>query len=344
MRVAIVIVILILQNLGSIAQPGAWGSDLIFSFRKPVKHLKVYWHRSYDSKKIQLKPDENSRYKVISSKSPIGGFPNGHIEAVLFKDTMQVHYPYIESDKNIVLESIPFKKGKYIIPYVVYYVHSLTKPEYRKELKPNLEGDWADFEVNSPPLRNAIARRVEVFSSNDFHSYLPLVGCDRTGLFSYHPSFLSYYFLDEQFASKIIGSNVTSNSGGKFYFFGTVVDSDIFFLVKEHGGKVEYGRIEVPIVRDNVQQKKDSCSGGLLFPNLDEPISFGVYSFHRKNFEPYVLGHYSGIKSCNEYFGTEKTIWGIFKIYIEKPDERTLSEIKEEHSADNKLFDISDHK
>ena len=298
------------------SQPGAFGSDLIFSLREAKKAYVVSWYdeRTKHKKTLQL---ENNQYTVRAIKTPVGGGVSGKIEIVYKNDTMIVYPPRFFGGDATVLDNIPFRKGIYKIPEIVYSTQRLFKPEFRKNLKPNLEGDWSEYEVGRPdPIGTVTLRRIELFkNSKSFSSLLPSF-CSKTTLYSENPYYLKDRFLNETTYKAIIGNSFYIPRRFKYYFFGVMNETNCYFLQREENSPIEYGTIEVPIGNEGQES---------YYPH------FSMYSYYQGD-EPLVLGCYYDVSN------TEKIMWGIFKIYIDQPDKQIMEIIKEEHRMDNLMM------
>jgi len=339
------LLIIVFQAIIVAAQPGAYGSDLIFTVRNSdYRNYRVVWCSANENKRIILSPTDKGEYEVEAFKTPGGGFANGHIEIINNNDTMFIQHPMLDRGEAISL-NIPFRKGKYVIPKMIYITQELFKPEYRKQLKPNLEGDWSEFEINAPnPIPTIILQRIELIRNRKAANYIRhLHFCDDEcdDFFEYYnyPYYLRDYFTDRNFYIKLLGEGYPYQNGyyrSKYNFFGVLKGTNQYFLQIEENGIIEYGTLEIPIDR-TVQEKNDTCYAGLLFPNLDDKITFSAYSY-LKGEQPIVYGYYNGIEKCYES-KYEIEMWGFFNIYIDKPDEAAFEIIKNEHSIDNNLIE-----
>lgn len=320
-----------------LAQPGEYGSDLLFTFRN--ENLKddasVVWNDEDTKNTIVVKPNKKGEFIIESFKTPVGGWLKGNITIYYKKDTMVV-YPPFSDHENIILD-IPFQKGKFIIPNNVYHVQKLFAPQFRKNLAVHLEADWSIFEVGKEnPLKTVVLRRKELFQSSDkMNSLLPSFYEDNT-LFSEIAYPLKHYFIDENYYKKIIGNRIYTPRRLKYYFFGIVKGTNQYFLQREKNSLIEYGTLEIPIER-YMQEENSDCYRGLLYPNLEDDVYFSLYSLIDGDI-PVILGYYHGVKKCDESFGSTKQMWGIFEVLIDTPNLEDLKQIRREHSTDNNLI------
>lgn len=336
----ILILLLLIQSNFIFSQPGPFGSDLIFTLRKFNSNIKVYHVDKEEHNEIKVSK-YSDEYVVSSRKTPVGGWVKGHIEIISEKkDTMRIFDFAFSNSKNIIIKEIPFRKGNYKIPKETYIVHNLFKQEFRQNLRPSLNGNWSEFEIGKEiPLKEVYLKRIELFKNTKIFSSLFPYPYKKGSVFSSNPYFLKDQLKTPDLYETIIGNGCSSYRPCDYYnyfYFGIIGESNIFIFQKEDGSPIEYGMIKIPIYRD-VQQKKENCYKGLLYPNLEDKISFTLKNLTSINFKPYVLGYYDGKKRCDENFGTVKEMWGIFQIYIDKPDKKTMHIITNEHTKDNGL-------
>lgn len=331
------IILFFLQVSKTFAQPGEYGSDLIFTFRKvEIKNNSmVMWYGQDTKDTILVKPNKKGEYIVESFKTPSGGWLRGYMAIIHKKDTMIIYPPFSESE-NIIL-NIPFKKGEFLIPDIVYHTQKLFEPRYRTKLAVNLEGDWSEFEIGKEkPIKTVILKRRELFESSEKMTFFLPSFCADDNMLSQKAYPLKYYFIDERQYEKIIGNRIYIPRRIKYYFFGIVKGTNQYFLQREKDSLIEYGTLEIPIER-YMQEKRSNCYRGLLYPNLEEDIYFSLYSLIDGDI-PVVMGYYHGVKKCDESFGSVKIMWGIFDVYIDEPDADTIELIKKEHTIDNNLI------
>ncbi|NRS90362.1 hypothetical protein HNQ02_003302 [Flavobacterium sp. 7E] len=336
----LLLLLVVTQSNFIFSQPGPYGSDLRFTLRNPNSNLKVFLVNQGEYHEIEVTKN-SEEYFVSSRKSPVGGRVIGHIEIVSKqKDTMRIYDFAYSMHEDIIIKSIPFTKGNYSIPKEVYIVHNLFKPEFRKQLKPSLNGDWSDFKIGKEtPMKEVYLKRIELFKNTDLFTSLFPTFYEQGSVFSANPYFLKEQLKTPDLYETIIGNGCSSYIPCDYYnyfYFGLIAQSNIFIYQKEKDSPIEYGVIKVPIYRD-MQQKAENCYKGLLYPNLEDEIDFIHKNLSSTHFNTYVLGYYVGKKKCNESFGTVKPMWGIFQIYIDKPDEKMIKIITDEHTKDNGL-------
>ncbi|MFV0539857.1 MAG: hypothetical protein ACK5MZ_01285 [Aestuariibaculum sp.] len=336
-RQLFLIVVLFITTPCCFSQPGPYGADLIFSIKDKSlsKKYTVFWNDTRNNTVKDLKALSGT-YKVIGTKTPIGGGFTGYITLVHKKDTMFVHPP-TSMYEDIVLK-IPFRKGTYSIPNLVYETQALFKPEYRERLAINLEADWSEFEIKQKlKLPTVTLRRIEIIENSRLFTNIYPRCHDATNIYSSSPYHLKDYFEEDGFYEKIICNNFYIPRNYKYFFFGVLKKTNLYFLQREEDSPIEYGTLQIPIDR-SVQQKQENCHKGLLFPNLADDVYFSTESLIGGNI-PIVFGYYHAVKKCDESFGSVKETWGMFNIYINKPDEKTLDIIEKEHSYDNNLIE-----
>jgi hypothetical protein len=159
MRVVLVFSLFLISIL-SFAQPGPSGGLLairVFRNGKRIDLPNANWqviptnivladstndHRSYYFIK------DSSMYYIVPQATPAGGNVGNdfYLDIVFGKDTMTIFPPSFKH-RDIILDSIPFKKGVYKIPQSVYDFKELSKKGnyYGKTPVPNLYGDWDLF-------------------------------------------------------------------------------------------------------------------------------------------------------------------------------------------------------
>jgi len=338
-KISFTLLFFLFQSMLLFSQPGSYGSNLILKLREPDNNYKVY--QVYQGKYTEIKVNKNDEYIVSAGRSPAGGYVLGYVEIISQKiDTMRIFHPKLNTDKPTVINNIPFRKGNYRISKLVYTVNNWFKPEYRIYLKPSLDGDWSAFEIKEKQtLKKVYLRRVELFKNPKLFSSLFPISSNPNIVSASCPYFLKDYFITLEFYKNIEGCGsycYPASNYYDYYFFGVIVNSNIFLYKKKSDSAIEYGTITVPIYR-NMQQEKGGCYKGLRYPNLENEIEFISKNISFIHFKPYALGYYVGKKECNESFGTVKEMWGIFQIYINKPDEKIMEIITKEHTLDNNL-------
>jgi hypothetical protein len=319
----IFLVIFIYKSIFCFAQPGAFGSNLIFTIRDFHKNnYSVFWYDNKTKKNCEV-ISVKDKFIVNGLGTPVGGTVEGYIKIYNKKDTMVV-FPPISSYENIVLD-IPFRNGNFKIPNIVYETQKLFKPEYRKFLYVNLDGDWSDFEIGKETkLQNLVMRKVESFKENYLSSLLP--NCEQNNAYSYNPYYLKDYFVNDQYYKKINGNSI-NNSIPKlynYYFFGILKGTNEYFLQRTENGQIEYG--ELKVILDDEYEKK-------ILPDLREHIYFNSY-YIRNYDEPLIFGYFQfrGKVKYESYSTHQK--WGIYRVYIEKPNLKTIKKIKQENKID----------
>ncbi|SNR17182.1 hypothetical protein [Tenacibaculum jejuense] len=324
----IVFLILLCRKLQ--AQPSPYGSDLIISF-KNNKEYKVLWIKE-KGETVEVKREKGS-YRIKAFRSPLGGGVSGYLRIIHKADTMNFIHPLIDQSSPTIFNDILFRKGTYAIPKYVYQVNNLFKLEFRRKIKPSLSGDWSAFEVTKKNTTQGVyLRRLELFKEREIIGSLLPVFPNRT-LTSCNADLIKHWFIREEIKDKFIGNCVSKFH--KYHFFSLLKNTGLYFLQRKENDILEYGILQIPVNTEGIQQKKEGCYKGLLYPNLEEQIVFDIYTYQQGDF-PKVLGYYNGKKKCDESFGSTKNMWGIFKIYM-NPNDSIKTLIREEHTKDNNL-------
>jgi|GEM_PF-1652761 len=315
------------------AQPGPFGSDLYFSLRNPeqLKNSLVLWYDEDTKQKSSLSPGKDGMYRVECHKTPLGGNVRGHVEIVYKKDTMYIYPPYLNGRDDIELTSIPFHKGRYCIPGYIYTSWELFSPDMRHRVRPSLDGDWQEFDMDRPDLLpSLLLRREEMIR----HGHIGSLLGSRDGISSITASCIpGYFFRDKSTGEKIMGHGIWFPSPFPYYCFGILQNTNVYFLLRERDSLLEYGILDLP---DGIEDTTRGQEGDLFWKGDARNAEFSTYLFAQSDL-PRVLGYYRVNRGCGNEPQHTIERWGIFSVQIGKPDAVLLKTIRNEHRDDNCL-------
>jgi hypothetical protein len=292
------------------------------SLRNPIQNIwrwQVNWHGSTSEARLHRED------QIFTCRQPFD--TKGLIEIVNPKgDTMRVHSPYWDG-RRLDMGLIPFAKGDFEVPYLVYAIHNWAHPHSRNNFTPNLSENWNQFRKNAPlPYQNLYLEPLELFPRGSLVKEVVPNGVNEGYLELLDLSNLDYLFGDTFRHRNTIGTTFPRTSypetlteknlyviHGKSYYFLFDNDSSGF-------RDIRYGELVIP-----VSEKLESES---------QEGDFQLYSQMVLEGQAIVFGNYRGIGDPTRYHG----IHGLFKIHTEPIDSVQLKMLMEKFERMNPVY------
>lgn len=272
------------------AQPGPYSGILKFKVYKDGKIIDLS-NKKWKVITGKYTPSEKQTpykfpdfYQITPLQTPMGGivFEDFYLDIIFKKDTMRIYTPSFHSS-NVILDSIPFKKGTFKIPQHIYDLKYITNRKHEK-YTPKINGDWELFKKNT---YKCFIERVE-----DLDNISQLKNSSCNGEFDYIliPDRQYYYFKE----NVIIETNDDKNFN--IYQIKDIIEVSFWNKsLKSNTFKIK-----------NLFQKEN-----ILFAIIEKfygtttGTSYGIYKLHFiKDEVPTTIKNYLEIKQITEDYNT----------------------------------------